>query len=43
MQNIWGISDGNGMELAVPVFRTATSVISKEHDLAQKNKRLRQD
>ena len=37
------ISDDNGLELAVPVLRTETSVISKEHDLAQKTKKLRQD
>lgn len=42
-QNIWRMSDGNGLEMAVPVLRTATSVISKERDLAQKTKRLRQD
>jgi len=29
MQDIWRISDGNGLEMAVPVFRTVTSVISE--------------
>jgi len=43
MQDIWKISDVNGLELAVSLLRTATSVISKEHDLARKTKRLRQD
>jgi len=43
MQNIWRISDGNGLELAVPMLSTVTSLISKEHDLTQKTKRLCQD
>jgi len=43
MQDIWSVSDGNGLELAVPVPRMATSVISREHDHAQKTKRWRQD